>query len=279
MPTTLSVLCEFRLEFGINLRDLVLIGTLNFPQGMYLLLGAFFALMFLELGLPLPLAAIVAVIVVVIIVALFTRFTAIHMRHKEFSALVLVMCGLAFLYEGIMLLAFGFYPKPFPAFSETIVVQLGELFIATQSIWVIGITVVLGIALWYFFNRHIYGKAMRATSQNPVAARLIGVNIKTMMTLSVILSAGLGATAGIAVAPLSYVIYNVGWMLTMRGFVAAVIGGGLTSYVGAFVGGLVVGIIEAVTIGYVTSMFKDVVLFGILIVLLILRPNGLLGKR
>jgi len=254
-------------------------GWIKFPQGMYLFVGAFLALTFMSLNLPLPVAVIAAVISTTIIGVLLARATIIRMRQPEFNAAVLIMCGLGFLYEGIMQVAFGKYPKPFPFFSEQLSIKFLGAHIPIQSLWLIGITVLLGIALWYFFGRQLYGKAMRATAQNPLAAKLVGINTRTMTTLSIALSAGIGALAGIAMAPLTYVVFNVGWLFTMKGLVAAVIGGGLISYPGAFVGGVVVGLIEAFTIGYVTSTYKDVVLFAILIIILILRPAGILGRQ
>ena len=253
-------------------------GWLNLPQGMYLFLGAFLALTFMSLNLPLPAAAILAVISTTAIGVLVARATIIRMRQPEFNAAVLIMCGLGFLYEGIMQVAFGKSPTAFPSFSEQLSIEFLDTHIATQSLWLIGVTVLLGIALWYFFGRQLYGKAMRATAQNPLAAKLVGINTTSMTTLAIALSAGIGALAGIAVTPLYYVVFNVGWLFTMKGLVAAVVGGGLVSYPGAFVGGIVVGLIEALTTGYVTSLFKDVVLFVILIIILILRPAGIVGE-
>ncbi len=253
-------------------------GWLNLPQGMYLFVGAFLALMFMSLSLPLPVAIILAVILTTIIGVLLVRLTISRMRQPEFNAEVLIMCGLGYLYQGIMQVAFGKDPKPFPAFSEQLSVEFLGANIATQSLWVIGITVVLGIALWYFFGRQLYGKAMRATAQNPLAAKLVGINTMSMTTLAIALSAGIGALAGIAIAPLYYVVFNVGWLFTLKGVVAGVVGGGLISYPGAFVGGIVIGLIEAFTIGYATSLFKDVVVFLILIIILILRPAGIIGQ-
>jgi branched-chain amino acid transport system permease protein len=253
-------------------------GWLHFPQGMYSFLGAFIALTLMEVHLPLPAAAVLAIIATTVVGVVLARTTIVRMRQPEFNAAVLIMCGLGFLYQGIMQVAFGKYPKAFPFFSKTWSLDFGGASIATQSLWLIGITVLLGIALWYFFGRHLYGKAMRATTQNPLGAKLVGINILTMTTLSVGLAAGIGALAGIAVAPLAYVVYDAGWLYTMKGLVAAVLGGGLVSYSGAFVGGLVVGLIESFTIGYLTSSYKDVVLFSILIIILLLRPAGILGK-
>ena len=252
---------------------------LNFPQGMYMFFGAFFALLFISMDLPLPAAVISAIVVIAIVGVLSERLTIGRMRQPTFLTAILIMCGLAYLYEGIMRVAFGTFPKQFPPFSEQLGFEFFSVYIPTQSLWMMAITLISGVVLWYFFGRQLYGKAMRATAQNPTAAKLVGINTKTMATLSIALSAGLGALGGIAIAPLTYVVYNQGWPFTMKGLVAAVIGGGLTSYSGAFVGGVLIGLLEAFTIGYITSLFKDAVLFAILIIVLIWRPAGILGQK
>ena len=254
-------------------------GWLYFPQGNYLFIGAFFALTFLGLNLPLPAAVILAIIATTMIGILFERLSLGRMRQPGFAVAVLIMSGAMFLYDGIMMVGWGRYPKVMPFFSEQLGVDFFGAAIPTQSLWLIGITIILGVALWYFFNRQLYGKAMRATSQNPVASRLVGINTRTMVILAMALSSGIGALGGIVIAPLTYVVWNASVSYTMKGFVAAVIGGGLVSYTGAFVGGLVVVLIEAFVTGYITSLFKDVVLFAILIIVLVWRPTGLLGPR
>jgi branched-chain amino acid transport system permease protein len=227
----------------------------------------------------LPLAIVLAVIITAIVGVVLARLTLGRIKKRDFNVAVLIMCGMAYLYEGLMQVVFGKLPQSFPLFSKQIGIEIGGVFIATQSLWLIGVTIFLGVILFYFFGSQLYGKAMRATSQNPMAAQLVGINTQWMVSISIALSAGMGAIAGITMAPLTFVVYNAGWMFTMKGFVAAVLGGGLNSYVGAFVGGIVVGLIEAFTIGYVTSLFKDVILFTILILILLIRPTGILGKQ
>ena len=254
-------------------------GWLNFPQGNYMFFGAFLTLTFLSLNLPLPAAVILAIIATTMIGVLFERLTLGRMRQPGFAVAVLIMSGAMFLFDGIKMVGFGRYPKTLEPFSEQLGVEFLGMAIPTQSLWMIGTTVVLSITLWYFFNRQLYGKAMRATSQNPVASKLVGINTTTMVILAVALSSGIGALGGIVIAPLTFIVWNAAVPYTMKGFVAAVIGGGLVSYTGAFVGGLMVGLIEAFVTGYVTSLFKDTILFAILIAVLIWRPAGLLGSR
>jgi len=254
-------------------------GWLNFPQGNYMMFGAFLTLTFLALNLPLPVAAILAIITTTGIGISFERLAIGRMRQPGAVMAILIMIGAVFLFDGIKMVLFGKYPKSMPLFSEQFSVEFAGVAIPTQSLWVIGITIIVGIALWYFFNRQFYGKAMRAVSQNPLAAKLVGINTRRLVILAVAISSGIGALGGIAIAPLTFVVYNAAMIFTLRGFIAAVIGGGLVSYPGAFLGGVLVGLIEAFTIGYVTSLYKDVVLFSVLIIILLWRPTGLLGPR
>lgn len=254
-------------------------GWLNFPQGNYMMFGAFFTLTFLALGLPLPVAAILAIITTTGIGISFERLTIGRMRQPTLNMAILIMIGAIFFFDGVKMISFGKWPHSLPFFSEQFSVEFAGAFIPTQSLWVIGITIILGIALWYFFNRQFYGKAMRAVSQNPLAAKLAGINTQRMVVLAVAISSGIGALGGIVISPLTFTMYNAGISFTLKGFIAAVIGGGLVSYPGAFLGGVVVGLIESFTIGYVTSLYSDVVLFGVLIIILLWRPTGILGPR
>ena len=254
-------------------------GWLNFPQGNYMMFGAFFTLTFLALNLPLPVAAILAIIITTGIGISFERLTIGRMRQPTLNMAILIMIGAIFFFDGVMMVVFGKWPHALPFFSERFSVEFAGAFIPTQSLWVIGITIALGFALWYFFNRQFYGKAMRAVSQNPLAAKLAGINTQRMVILAVAISSGIGALGGIVISPLTFTVYNAGISFTLKGFIAAVIGGGLVSYPGAFLGGILVGLIESFTIGHVTSLYSDVVLFGVLIVILLWRPAGILGPR
>jgi branched-chain amino acid transport system permease protein len=254
-------------------------GWLNFPQGQYMFVGAFFTLTFLALGMPMPVAVILAIIATTIIGILFERLTLGRIRQPTFNVSLIILMGGTFLFDGIMMVVWGRYPQAMPPFSEKMGLHLLGAVIPTQSLWMVGITILLGIALWYFFSRQLHGKAMRAAAQNPLAARLVGINKRTMVIIAFALSSGVGAIAGITITPLTFIVYDAGTAVSIMGFVAAVLGGGLASYTGAFVGGLAVGLIESFVTGYVTSLFTHTILFAILIVILIWRPTGLLGRR
>ncbi|MFD2272585.1 hypothetical protein ACFS07_19350 [Undibacterium arcticum] len=122
------------------------------------------------------------------------------------------------------------------------------------------------------------GKAMLATSHNKLAAQLVGVNTKTILLLSFGLSAVLGAVGGVILAPITYSSYDIGIMLGLKGFVAAVLGG-LGGGLGAIAGGLILGITEAMAAGYISSAYKDAVPFVLILLILFFRPGGLFGAK
>jgi branched-chain amino acid transport system permease protein len=134
------------------------------------------------------------------------------------------------------------------------------------------------LALGWFFNRTLLGKAMLASSHNPLAARLCGINVRSVLMLSFGLSAALGAVAGILVAPITLTAWDVGVMLGLKGFAAAILGG-LGSGPGAVVGGLALGVLESLGAGYVSSAYKDAIAFVIILLVLFFLPSGLFGRK
>jgi branched-chain amino acid transport system permease protein len=137
---------------------------------------------------------------------------------------------------------------------------------------------VVVVVLWYFFNRTLTGKAMLATSYNSLAAELVGINTSKVLFMSFAMSAALGAVGGILVTPITLTSYDVGIMLGLKGFVAAVVGG-LGNGLGAVIGGLLVGILESFGAGYLSSAYKDAIPFVLILFILFFMPRGLFGAR
>jgi branched-chain amino acid transport system permease protein len=132
------------------------------------------------------------------------------------------------------------------------------------------------VLLWAFINRTLVGKAVLATAGNRLAARLVGIDTSKIIGLSFALSAAIGAVAGILAAPITFTSYDIGTMLALKGFAAAMLGG-MGSPVGAVAGGLLVGLIEALGAGYLSSTYKDAVAFIVILVVLLALPGGLFG--
>jgi len=150
--------------------------------------------------------------------------------------------------------------------------------IQQQVLWVLGITLSLIFLVYLFFNKTMLGKAMSACAVNPLAAKLVGINVSKMIMISFVLSAILGAVGGIAITPISLMEYDKGPALAVKGFCAAIMGG-LGQGMGAVVGGFIIGILESLTAGYIHSGFKDAVALVIMLAILVFKPSGIFGSK
>ena len=146
-----------------------------------------------------------------------------------------------------------------------------------QNLWVLGGAAVLVLAVQWFFHHTILGKAILACSCNRTAAHLVGINVGLMMLVAYGLSALLGAMAGVLVTPITYTSYDAGVMLGLKGFSAAILGG-MGNPMGAVAGGLVLGLVESLAAGMISSGYKDAIAFVLLLLVLFFRPSGLFGK-
>lgn len=252
----------------------------NMAQGSFVMFGGLFTFsMFLELGLPYWLSAIIGTILVVIVAVLMWQVVLKPVLKISLVTMILCTVALSLLFENLSLVKYGGYTKTLPAFGGDSTLQVGGVYIPVQSLYIIGITIVLLVALFFLNNRTTLGKRMTATATNPMAASLSGINVARMITISFIISAAIGAIGGIAIS--SYVggiSYAAGGIYGMMGFIAAVLGGWGSS-TGAVVGGLVLGIAQALATGIVPAGYKNVVAFVILLIVLYFRPQGLLGTN
>ncbi|HEY0879667.1 MAG TPA: branched-chain amino acid ABC transporter permease, partial [Zeimonas sp.] len=197
-------------------------------------------------------------------------------RNADIVTLIIITIGASIFLRGVAQLVWDKNIHALaPLSGDTPIAFLGAT-IVPQSLWVLGATVAVVIALSWFFRRTVLGKAMLATSYNPLAAQLVGIDIKKVLFASFGLAAGLGALAGVLIAPITFTSYEVGIMLGLKGFAAAILGG-LGSFPGAIVGGLLLGLLESLGAGYVSSAYKDVLAFVLILVVLFFRPDGILG--
>ncbi len=165
-----------------------------------------------------------------------------------------------------------------PAFSGDAPLQFFGATLLPQSLWVLGGAALAVAGLSWFFDRTLFGKAMLATSYNPLAARLVGINTRTVLFASFGLAAMLGALGGVLIAPITFTSYDSGIMLGLKGFAAAMLGG-LGSFAGAVLGGVLLGVAEGLGAGFVSSAYKDAIAFVIILAVLFFMPGGLLGAR
>jgi branched-chain amino acid transport system permease protein len=254
-------------------------GIINFAQGEFVMLGGMTAVS-LHHFLPLPSAILAAVLITTIVGALIEVLFIRWLHRPSVLRMIIITIGLSILIREIALHIWGEGVKALPYFTGTSVssIKLGGVFISPQVIWVVGISAVMVALLNFFFNYTIAGRQMRACSANREAARLCGINAKNMVTLSFALSAAIGALGGCIVSPITYVQYDSGTPLAIKGFTVAILGG-LGNSFAAVAAGLLLGILESFSIWVMPAAYKDVIAISILLIILFVKPSGLFGSR
>jgi branched-chain amino acid transport system permease protein len=253
-------------------------GVINFAQGEFIMLGGMLAAIMAGAGMPLPLAIAIAVVATAAVGLLMEKVAIEPARNAQVITLIIITIGASLVVRGLVQIFLGKATHSMPAFSGDAPIVILGASLLPQSLWVLGVTLLIVGALAWFFGRTLLGKAMLATSHNRLAAQLVGINTRRVLLLSFGLAALLGAVGGILVAPITYTSYDAGIMLGLKGFVAAVLGG-LGGGVGAIAGGLILGIAEAMTAGYISSAYKDAVPFVLILLILFFLPRGLFGAK
>jgi branched-chain amino acid transport system permease protein len=253
-------------------------GIVNFAQGEFVMLGGMFMITFYSfLRLPMVLAFVLTIFCVAAIGFLLERGPVNRARSKEILILVMITVGASISIKGLSMMIWGKNPMTLPSFSgENPLIFLGAA-IMPQSIWIFGITLFVVVALSYFFRGTMTGKAMRAVAASRKTALLSGISVDRMILLSFTLSGALGAAAGVILTPITTTSYDVGVMMGLKGFSAAILGG-YGSMPGAVIGGLLLGVLESLGAGLISSEYKDALAFLILLIVLFFKPTGILGK-
>ncbi len=252
--------------------------VINFAQGEFIMLGGMLAVLFTQAGLPLPAALLLAVLVPAVVGVLIEKLAIEPVKGAETVTLIIITIGASLVIRGLVQVFLGKNTHSLPAFSGDTPIEILGATLMPQSLWVLGVTAIVVVVLWYFFNRTLTGKAMLATSYNRLAAELVGINTNGVLFMSFAMSAALGAMGGILITPITLTSYDVGIMLGLKGFVAAVLGG-LGNGLGAVVGGLLVGVLEAMGAGYLSSAYKDAIPFALILFILFFMPRGLFGAK
>ena len=254
-------------------------GIINLAQGEFVMLGGM-TMVYLTTTVKLPMVVgfLLSILIVTMIGAAFER-AAIHpLKSPSVITLIIITVAASILFKGSAMFAWGKQTFSLPSFSgEEPVIVLGAT-ILPQALWIVGIMGAVVVFLVLFFGFTLTGKAMRACAANRTAASLVGINVKTMVLLSFALSAGIGATAGIIITPIALMDYDRGTMLAVKGFAVAVLGG-LGSNVGAVMAGFIIGIMESLGVGFISSGYKDAIALVVLLLVLFIKPSGLLGSR
>ena len=251
-------------------------GAINFAQGEFYMLGGMFGVWFTSLGLPLPAAVVLAVLATAAVGALFEFLAIRPLGDADPLRIIIITIGGSVLMRQIAFHAFGPDELPLPTFTEGPSIKLLGAAIERQTVWIWGATLIAVALLALLYRGTMLGRAMRATALRREAARLVGVDVRSMVTLSFALAAALGALAGLVVAPLTQTAFDVGAGIGVKGFAAAILGG-LGNPIAAVAGGLVLGLLESLTAGYLNPTYKDAVALIVLLVVLFVRPHGLFG--
>lgn len=253
-------------------------GVINFAQGEFVMLGGMITVFTAAFGAPLLVAALFAIIATVTVGVLLDRL-AIRPAHGAGTIeLIIITIGAALFIRGVAQVIFDTEFHVLPGFSGEVPLRLGGASIMPQTLWILGGAAVILVLLWWFMTRTMGGRALRAAAANRLAAELVGIDTRRVTTMAFALSAGIGALAGILVTPVTLTHYDVGTMLALKAFVASVLGG-MGNPIGAVAGGLLLGLIESFTAGYVSSRYKDAAAIVVLILVLLLRPGGLTGAH
>lgn len=272
-----SIYAIIALGFTIiyNATDIV-----NFAQGEFVMLGAMIMVTLQTVvGLPLWLALPLSVAAGAIVGALLERLAIRPLHQGSILTAIIVTIGASIFLRGVAMIVWGRDAKVLPPFTKGGALFVGQAYIMMpQSMWVLGVTLVVVVALMAFYSRALVGKAMRAVAINRYGAQLVGISPSRMVFWSFALSGALGAMAGILIAPITFASYNMGTMLGLKGFAAAIFGG-MGSSGGAIVGGIILGLLESFAGGFVSSGYKDAVAFLILLAVLFIKPTGMLGGR
>ena len=250
----------------------------NFANGDFVMMGGLIAAALVaKAGWAQPLAVVAAVVITTALGVVLDLLGVQQARRKTILGYAMITIGFSLLYRGLMQVTAGRDVLFMPNFGGLSDLRAGSVYFSSQSTWIVLTLAVVSGLLSYLFLRTRIGKGMRAASQSPRAAALCGIDPRRMSALAFAMAAAVGAVAGALVAPIGAAFYEYGLTFGLKGFAAAVLGG-FGSPIGAVIGGVLIGLMESLTAGYLSSAFKDAVALGVLLVLLLVWPSGLLGR-
>ncbi len=251
--------------------------VVNFAQGEFVMIGAMSAIFLYGAGVPYVLALAAAVAITTVVGMLLEKLAIEPAKNASVVTTIIITIGASIFLRGAALLIWGKDIYGLPPFTKDVPISIGNATLLPQNLYVIGGTALAVLLVRYFFDRTMTGKAILACSCNRKAAALVGINVNRMLLIAYGVSALLGAVAGILVTPITYTSYDSGVMLGLKGFCAAILGG-MGSSMGAVAGGLLLGVIESLGAGIISSGYKDAIAFIVILGVLFFKPSGLLGQ-
>ncbi|HLS16293.1 MAG TPA: branched-chain amino acid ABC transporter permease [Paenalcaligenes sp.] len=252
--------------------------VVNFAQGEFVMLGGMITATAFAAGWSLPFAALFAVIFTALVGIALNKFAIEPARGAPVVSIIIITIGASIFVRGLTQVFLGKQLYRFPAFTGEAPIRILGATIVPQNLWVFFGAILIFVLLWLFFNKTLLGRAVLATANNRIAALLVGVNTNYVMTLSFAVSAAIGALAGVLVTPITLTSFDIGMTMALKGFAAAMLGG-MGNPKGALVGGIVLGLLESLTAGYISSQYKDAAAFVVILAVLFFMPQGLFGAR
>jgi branched-chain amino acid transport system permease protein len=254
-------------------------GIVNFAQGSFVMLGGMVTYVLMTKGgLSILLAAPLAIVAVAIIGVFVERLVVRPLWHRKAPIFVMILATLAvqIVIEQLVLIFVGDQPRSIPVFTDLPPLRIMGVSIGYQILWIVAVSLLLIAGLVLFFRQTLVGRAMRACAINREAAALQGISVSTMLAFSFALSASLGAIAGILLTPTQFTAFNVGTPFAISGFIAAIVGGFGRPF-GAFLGGIALGLAQALAVYAFGAGLKNVAALSLLLLFLFIRPQGFLG--
>ena len=260
--------------------------VINFAQGEFVMLGAMCMATFTRtLGLPIPAAFLLSVSLVTAVGALMQWLTLRPIRHSSVVSMIIVTIGCSIFIRGVAMFLWGKNALPWLEIgSQEPILLPGGTRVSPQTLWILAITLSVVVLFHLFFEHSFVGKSMTACAINRRAAHLMGIPVERMVLYSFALSGALGAVSGIVISLKFFPVYDMGVSLGLKGFCAAILGG-LGNNLGAILGGIALGLIESLGVGFlsrvvhISSGYKDVMALLVLVMVLVMKPSGLLGSH
>lgn len=252
-------------------------GVLNLAQGSFMVVGALsFTSLATDAGVPLALAALFGFAVSVLLAVALDLLALRPARAGTPAQPIIITLGCAMVLDELSRHIWGNDPRRQAPFLSTTPIDVAGIRVQQHSLLLVGGTIVLLAVMWYVFDRTFVGKALEACAQNADGAALVGINPRAMRTIAFAVAGGTGAVAGVLLIPSVAIAWDGGLVLGVKGFIAAVLGS--WSYPGAVVAGVLLGLTENYASGYISSAWKDAVTLGVLLVVMLVRPHGIVPR-
>ena len=256
-----------------------IIKLINFAHGEIFMCGAFFTWWFMtSFAVPFPIAALMGIMLSTVLGIGVERIAYRPLRNAPRFAVIISVLGMSIFLQNMARIIWGAESQTFEVDFDVAPIIIGNVVIPIKKVFILATSLVLMFVLGLYVKKTHIGKAMRATAADPEAAEMMGININAVIVLTFAIGSAMGAVAGILFA----INYNsidpfMGFNAGLKAFTAAVLGG-IGNIYGAMIGGILLGLFEGIGAGYISSMYRDAFAFGVLILVLIFRPEGLLGE-